>query len=470
MITPRRTLPMRPRISRRHFLGSAASVVSLPFLESLFGRSARAQECLGRQRFIAFFVPNGLHMPDFTPTATGRGWPLPDILQPLEPIRSKIAVITGIDYQQTAQPGEPPGGHGSGTGAFLTMMPVHQNYDNPNRISLDQKIAKETVACNRPLASLQLGLSVRGDGNDRLENAAHINSISWDANQPLPFTDNPAEVFDRIFAGVEPDASQADAQRRAALRTSVLDHVLGEAETLKLRLGSEDRQKLEAYMTSVRELETRIQNMGTGSTVDGCSVPARPTVTNASAYPERVQATLDLAALAFQCDITRVISFMFGRGNSMQDFAFLFNGEGTEHHLTSHHAGDPTKQQKLREIGRWEVEHVADFLLKLEQMSEGEGTTVLDNTLAYFNSEISDGDRHRKFDMPIFLAGGAGGRLRVDGTHHMYTSMTFPRPLVGPNGGPHGIQLFVSILRAFGLPDDTFGDGSASGPLEELLV
>ncbi len=470
MMSHRKTMPMRPRISRRHFLGSAATVVSLPFLESLFSRSARAQECQGRQRFIAFFVPNGIHMPDFTPTATGRDWPMPYILEPLAPIRNKIAVITGIDYQRTAEPGEPPGGHGSGTGAFLTMMPVHQNYDNPGRISLDQKIAKETVACNRPLPSLQLGLSVRGDGNDRLENAAHINTISWDANRPLPFSDNPAEVFDRIFAGFEPDASDADAARRAALRTSVLDHVLGEAETLKLQLGSEDRQKLDSYMTSVRELETRIRNLGGGDVTGACSVPARPTETDASAYPDRVRATLDLAALAFQCDVTRVISFMFGRGNSMQDFAFLFDGEGTEHHLTSHHAGNANQQRKLREISRWEVEHVADFLLKLEQTSEGEGQTVLDNTLAYFNSEISDGDRHRKYDMPIFLAGGAGGGLRIDGSHHMYTNMSFPRPLVGPSGGPHGIQLFVSILRGFGLPDDTFGDGSASGPLGELLV
>lgn len=459
---------MKNRLARRDFLGSAAAVVSLPFLGSLFSRDARAQACVDKQRFITFFVPNGIHMPDFTPTKTGRDWEMPYILEPLAPIRNKISVITGIDYHQTGMPGEPPGGHGSGTGCFLTMMPVHKNYDNPNRTSLDQKIAKETEACSRPLPSLQLGLSVRGDGSDRLENRAHIETISWDNNRALPFTDNPQQVFDRMFAGFEPDTSQSDAGRRAALRTSVLDHVRGEATTLRLRLGTEDRLKLDSYLTSVRELETRIQNQGNATV--SCTVPEPPTETDSAAYPDRVRATLDLAALAFQCDITRVISFMFGRGNSMQDFAFLFGGEGSEHHYVSHHGGRADYLNKLREIDRWEVNEVANFLSKLEDTPEGEGTTVLDNTLAYFNSEISDGDRHRMYDMPIFLAGGAGGRLKIDGSHHMYTQMTFPRPVLGPSGGPHGINLFVSIMRAFGLSDDTFGDGSASGPLEDLLA
>jgi hypothetical protein len=287
----------------------------------------------------------------------------------------------------------------------------------------------------------------------------------------LPFTDNPREVFDRIFTGAQPDTSQADAQRRAALRTSVLDHVRKEAQSLQLQLGAEDRLKLDSYLTSVRELETRIQNSGSGGmTTTGCSTAARPTATNSTAYPDRVKATLDLAALAFQCDITRVISFMFGRGNSMQDFAFLFDGQGTEHHLTSHHAGDAAKQRKLREIGRWQMERVAEFLVKLDQTTEGEGRTVLDNTVAYFNSEISDGNVHRKYDMPVLLAGSGGNRLKVDGSHYMYTRMNFPRPLLGPSGGPHGIKLFVSLMRAFGLPDNTFGDGSATGPIEDLLV
>jgi hypothetical protein len=457
------------RTSRRRFLGSAAAVVGLPYLPSLVESDAQAQaSCTERQRFIAFFVPNGIHMPDFTPTATGKDWAMPYVLASLEPIRNKISVVTGIDYQKTAMPGEPPGGHGSGTGAFLTMMPVYLNDKNPARISLDQKIAKQTAACSRPLASLQLGLTCRGDGSDKVPNIAFIETISWDANTPKPFRDDPQQNFDRIFAGVDPNATDADAERRRALRTSVLDHVIAEAETLELDLSSADRIKLDQYLTSVRELEERIQNLGTGG--GGCMMATKPSETSSSPYEDRVSVTLELAALAFECDATRVISFMFGRGNSLQDFAFLFNGESTPHHYTSHHAGSSALQAKLKEISRWEVDQVATFLKRLDQTDEGGGRTILDNTLAYFNSEVADGNRHNKSDMPVLLAGSAGGKPKVDGTHYMYTKMNFPRPLVGPSGGPHGIKLFVSIMNAFGIPDQTFGDGTATGPLTELLV
>jgi hypothetical protein len=458
---------MNSRTSRRRFLGSAAAVVGLPYLPSLVEREAHAaSSCTVPQRFIAFFVPNGVHMPDFTPPAQGKDWAMPYILKSLEPIRDKIAVVTGIDYHKTAMPSEPPGGHGSGTGAFLTMMPVANNDKNPDRISLDQKIAKQ-ISCNRPLRSLQLGLTCKGDGSDKVPNIAFIETISWDANTPMPFRDDPRQNFDKLFQGIDPGASNADAIRRRELRTSVLDHVVGEAESLKLELSSADRIKLDQYLTSVRSLEESIQNMGNGGT---CMKPAAPTVTSTSPYQDRVRVTLELAALALECDATRVVSFMFGRGNSMQDFAFLFNGESTPHHHTSHHVNNAAQLAKLKEICRWEVDHVATFLKRLNVTQEANGKTILDNSLAYFGSEISDGNMHFKYDMPVLLAGSAGGKLKVDGTHYQYTEMRTPRPLVGPRGGPHGIKLFVSIMNAFGIPDQTFGDKSASGPLEELMV
>jgi hypothetical protein len=455
------------RLSRRRFLGSAAAVIGLPYLPSVVERHAlAAASCADIQRFIAFFVPNGIHMPDFTPTTAGLDWQTPYILESLDPIKKKIAVVTGLDHQKTAG-GEPPGGHGSGTGCFLTMMPVNGNDKNPARISLDQKIAKSTAACNRPLQSLQLGCTVKGDGSDKVPNLAFIETISWDANNPLPFRDDPQKNFDRIFEGVVPDDNAADEARRRALRTSVLDNVLGEAESLKTELSPSDRLKLDEYMTSVRELETRIQNLGAGLS---CKKPDNLELAAGLAYEKRIEVSLQLAALAFECDATRVISFMFGRGNSMQDFAFLFDGESTPHHHTSHHAGDAKLQAKLKQISRWEVDQVATFLKRLDQSTEAGNKTVLDNSLAYFNSEISDGNWHAKYDMPVLLAGSAGGKLKVDGSHHMYTQMTFPRPTSGPKGGPHTAKLFVSIMNAFGIMDQTFGDGTATGPLEELMV
>lgn len=463
----RHTIQRRP-FSRRRFLQTSGVVVGLPYLASHLERDAQAAvECQAAQRFIAVFCPCGMHMPDFTPTTAGAQWEMPYILEPLAPLRNKIAVISGVDYHQTGMPGEPPGGHGAGTGSFLTMMPVFNNDNNPNRISIDQKIAQETAACNRPLPSLQLGLTVRGDGNDRVPRLGHLQSISWAGNNPLSFVDDPRRNFARLFAGTDFDATNIEAQRRRAIRNSVLDYVVDQIGALNMTLAPADRAKLDQYLTSVRSLETRIENSGAVA----CSRPQSPGVDGSIPYQDRVPLTLELAAIAFECDLTRVATFMFGRGGSLQDFEFLV-GRSSQHHFTSHHRRDAQLLSELREIDRWEVQQFSNFIQRLDQTVEANGKTILDNTLAYFGSEISDGDSHRMYDMPIVLAGSAGGRLKVDGTHYQYSQMEFPRPtLVRPRGGePHGINLFVSFMRAFGLPDDTFGDRSASGPLEDLLV
>jgi hypothetical protein len=458
---------MKSRLSRRKFLGGAAVAIGLPYLESLESPARAALNCGSRQRLVVGFVPCGIHMPDFTPTTTGKTWTMPYILAPLEPVRTKVTVLTGIDYQKTAEPAEPPGGHGSGTGSFLTLRRVNNNANDPNRTSLDQRIAAETAACNRPLPSLQLGIKTSGDGCDKAPSCAYLESIAWSKNTPLPNITDPRAAFDRIFAGFNPTTSNAEAERRKLVRTSILDHVRGEATSLNGSLGSTDRAKMDEFLTSIRALEKRIQDLGT--VVGTCAMPAKTTLTDTSPYEQRVPIMLELAALAIQCDVTRVITFMMARGTSMQDFKFLL-GTTSQHHTLSHHGGNADTLKKLKEIGRWEMEQWATFLKRLDAMTEADGKTVLDNTLAYFNSEISDGNAHRKFDMPIVLAGSAGGKLKVDGSHHMFTRMSFPRPTLGPSGGPHGIKLFVSILNAFGIADQTFGDGSATGPLPELMV
>ena len=461
---------MKSRLSRRKFLGGAAVAIGLPYLDSLEAPARAAVNCGARQRLVVGFVPCGIHMPDFTPTTTGKTWTMPHILAPLEPIRSKIAVLTGLDYQKTAEPASPPGGHGSGTGAFLTLRRVNNNANDPNRTSLDQRIAADTAACNRPLPSLQLGIKTSGDGCDKAPSCSYLECISWSKNSPRPNVTDPRTAFDRIFAGFNPTATNAEAERRKFVRMSILDHVHTEATSLNGVLGTADRAKMDEFLTSIRALETRIQNLGTSGGGGGtCTMPTKTTLSDTSPYEQRVPIMLELAALAIQCDVTRVITFMMARGTSMQDFKFLL-GSTSQHHTLSHHGNNADTLRKLRDIGRWEMEQWATFLTRLDGMMEADGKTVLDNTLAYFNSEISDGNAHRKYDMPIVLAGSAGGKLKVDGSHHAYTTMKFPRPLVGPSGGPHAIKLFVSILNAFGIADQTFGDASATGPLTELMV
>ncbi len=459
-------------LHRRTFLGSAAVTIGLPFLESARGvREARAADCSAAQRFLAWFLPCGIHMPDWTPTSTGQGWVAPYILEPLEPVRDKLLVVTGLDHHEMSMPGEPPGGHGSGTGAFLTMRPVHKNENDPDRTSLDQVIAQQALTtCNRPLPSLQLGPQVRGEGCDKTD-CSFLETISWDHDTPLPMEGDPVRAFNRIFEGVDAgevnSESDAEAQRRLALRTSVLDYVSGEAELLQLELGQDDRAKLDEYLTGIRELENRIVNLaGSGGGSVSCEVPASPG--RNLPYQELVTVLADLMAMAFICDQTRVGSFIMARGTSMVNFEFLL-GEASEHHLISHHMSQQKAYQMLREIGRWEMEVFSAFLQKLDAAVEADGTSVLDKTLVYCSSEIGDGNGHFKFDVPVITAGSANGRFKADGSHIMYTEMNFPRPVVGPRGGPNTGRLMVSILNAFDIQVDSFGH--ATGNLnDDFLV
>lgn len=446
-------------LHRRAFLGSGAAIIGLPFLESAMNRvpGAQAADCAAAQRFLAWFLPCGIHMPDWTPTSTGTGWTAPYILEPLEPVRNKLVVVTGLDHHQTAMPGEPPGGHGSGTGAFLTMRPVFENEKDPDRTSLDQVIAQQgTQTCNRPLPSLQLGPSVHGEGCDHTD-CSFLETISWDHDTPLPMEGDAQRAFKRIFEGVDPSqdpapGEDAEAQRRALLRTSVLDHVNQEINLMNLELGQADRGKLDEYLTGLRELETRIGNVG--SVGGSCQVPSQPA--SGLPYQELVVVLADLMALAFQCDQTRVGSFIMARGTSMVNFEWLL-GKASEHHLISHHGRQESNYQMLREIDRWEMEVFSNFLQKLDGMIEADGKSVLDKTLVYCSSEIGDGNGHWKYDIPVIVAGGANGRFKADGSHLMYTDMSFPRPVVGPRGGPHTGRLMVSILNAFDINVDEFG-------------
>jgi hypothetical protein len=450
-------------------LGGAAAVVGLPFFESLGWRRAHAQAAeAAPMRFLAVYVPNGMHMPDWTPTTVGTDWAMPHILAPLESLRSKIAVISGLDHEHTAHPDSPPGDHGAGTGCYLTMRPVFGHAKDPERTSIDQLIAQQSPGtAGRPLPSLQLGLKVATNGGtDGAPSTSFLECISWSKDTPQPNITSPQAAFDRIFEGFSPQATDADAQRRAALRASVLDTVANQTQSLLLKLNAADRLKADQYFTSVRDLEKRIQSLGSGSAE--CMKPGKPTVANEAPYAERLPVMFELAALAFQCDVTRVMTFMVGRSTSHEDFAFL-TGSSSEHHDTSHHRNNAASLAKLRQIGRWELEHYADFLTRIDGMMEADGKTVLDNMAAHFSSEVADGNSHNHFDMPVLLAGNLGGKIRTGGNHFMYTNITFPRGLVGPPGGPHSGKVFISLANAFGIPIKTFGD-EAKDPLTDILA
>ncbi len=479
---------MKPNISRRLFLGGAGTTVALPFLPSaVWSRRASAAVCTPPRRFMAWFIPNGLNMPDWTPSTAGTTWTAPKIAAPLEIVRQKILILTGLDMQATTYPGSPPGDHGAGTGSFLNMIMVQGHETDKTRTSIDQVLLPvlNPVGCTQPLLpSMQLG--VQGDNGlcDRVS-CDFSRAISWTKGTPMPNIYDPQAAFDRMFAGftpatATPGAVDLVAAQRKAERKSVLDAVLAQANALTTKLSVSDKNKLDEYTTSVRALETRLDNMGTGSaSTVSCKPPARPAaspplnfdrgVTPSSILSAHTPIFVDLMALAFTCDITRSLTFMLGNGTSNNDFQFV-TGSGSPHHGTSHHGGNAAQLAKLTQIGTWEMTQMAALLKKLEDAKEVDGTSVLDNTTFYMGSDVGDGNAHTHWDQPVLLAGKASGKLKVDGRHINYVpTMQFPRPLVGPRGGPHTGRVLIAILQAHGIMVDTFGMATG-GPLPELMV
>ncbi|WP_437923696.1 DUF1552 domain-containing protein [Sorangium sp. So ce291] len=471
---------MKVSKSRRLFLTGAATFLALPFLPSaVWTRRAAAANCTAPRRFMAWMVPNGMVMNNWTPTTTGKDWKMTPILAPLEPVRKKIMVLTGLDNQKTAVPGRPPGDHGAGTGMLLNMIPVNGHTNDRNRTSIDQVLlpALNSSECGTPrLPSLNIGLQ----GDNGLCDSVSCDfsrAISWIQGRPQPNIYDPRALFDRMFTGIGADdgMSRDESARRSEEHKSVLDAVLSDINSLNVKLSAGDRLKLDEYATSLRELEQRIDNTGTGVE---CTVPARPAaspplnqergITPSTIVERHTAIFVDLMALAFTCDITRSITFMLGNGTSNNDYEFLI-GRSTPHHGTSHHQNNRGKLEALTKIDTWEIEQVAKLLGKLDAAKEADGRTVLDNTTFYMSSDIADGDSHNHWDMPILVAGGAGGALKIDGRHVNYTpDLTFPRGLIGKRSDVHTGRVLISILQAHGIMVDKFGEAKG-GPLPELM-
>jgi hypothetical protein len=439
---------MTSPLSRRTLLRGAGAALALPFLEAMLPRRAFAQVNVPR-RFIAYYVPCGIHMAAFTPRGTGTDYALTPILAPLEPVRASVNVLTGLANLPARPDGA--GDHAAGTGSFLTARHVYktEGANIQNGISLDQRIAK-VVGEGTRLSSLVLGTEGGSSvgGCDSGYSCAYSRNISWVGERtPAGQEVSPRSAFDRLFAGQATGESPAAAAKRRLYKRSVLDFVLEDTRALSQKLGPSDQRKLDEYLTGVRELERRIDDPGDGPR---CEVPGAPA--DPMDVQQAVERMTDLMVLALQCDQTRVVSFMLGNGGSNRPYPFLGVAEG--HHELSHHQGNPTNHEKLTLIDTWEVEQLSRLLQKLAAIPEGDGT-LLDASLVFWSSEIEDGDAHRHTNLPVILAGGCGGALPT-GRH-----LEFP-------DAPPLARLFVSCLNLMGVPDATFGD-DGDGPLSGLV-
>ncbi|MBA2322260.1 MAG: DUF1552 domain-containing protein, partial [Deltaproteobacteria bacterium] len=339
--------------SRRMLLRSAAACLPLPLLPSLLSREARAATLAAPKRLLFFFVPCGLQPEEMIPDRVGAGYDLKRILVPLAGVQSHVSVLSGLE--QGAGDEDRAGDHARGTGAFLTATTPKftAGADIENGISVDQ-IAAQQLGAATLLPSLQLGTEEGGTVGDCASgySCAYLRNISWSGTTtPLPSIIDPGVAFSRMFSGMDLSVSTAEIERRKTIRSSILDHVLDQANSLHSRMGRSDQLKLDEYTTGVRELELKIQSLAESVCVPGEEPPPE--------YDTVLQVTLmmDMMAMAFECDITRHISFMLGNGGSNRSFPWL--GVSGAHHEISHHMDEADNLEQLYAINTWEVEQYA---------------------------------------------------------------------------------------------------------------
>lgn len=427
------------------FLGAT---IGLPWLETFTGRSARAQSTLGT-RFVVMFSANGTVRERWLPAGTETDFTLAPILAPLAPHQADLVVISGLDQQGAGGDGHQNGISGMLTGGGLLHgtfagvgAPPAGWAEGP---SVDQRIA-ESIGLGTPFRSLELGVQVGpADNWGRM--------CYRGRNQPLAPREDPARVFDDVFGPLT--LEPAERSRRQAERQSILDYLKDDVTRLSAEVSVSDRQRLDAHLTYLREVEARLQRQGENAAL--CTIPARPEASGNGndQYPEVGALLSDLLVLALACGQTRVASLQWSRSVSQTRFTWL--GIDETHHGLSHLPDTDTEaQDALVAINTWYAERYADLIQKLKSYPEGDGT-LFDQCLLLWCNELGKGNTHSRNDAPYVLAGSAGGAL------------TTGRYLNFDGDVPHN-GLLLSLLQIFGLPDTTFGRPEwCDGPLDGLV-
>jgi hypothetical protein len=455
------------RFTRRNLLrGALATTALIPCLDAR--RIVRAQAEPIR-RLVVFTMPNGTRNALFWPTGSGANYQLQPLTAPLEPFKSKLTFLKGIRLNDSLQNGALGGTLGSeharGTGGMLTARPLNSgtefvSFGNTTSgwgsgQSIDQYLV-DRLAPRTTFSSLHLGAHVR-DTEVRAR-------ISYRAsNQPIPPREDPADVFATLFGGATstPGAPSPELERLRAQRKSVFDLTKAETRRISQLVGAEDRAKLDAHLTAMREVEQRLTGAtgtGTGTGTSGCGGPAMQAVSLSAddQYELTGRLQMDLAAAALACDLTRILTLQLSYSESEHQFPFL--GISGNHHGISHDfSPSGTNFEAYNKIQVWYAQQLAYFLGKLDSYQEG-GATLLDNTLVLWATEIGEATQHDLRLMPYVLAGSAGGRIRAG---RLIDYGSTPRD---------NNQLLVSIAHAMGAQELTaFGDESgATGPLPDL--
>jgi len=436
-------IALRKSIPRRTVLRGLGASLALPLLDSMVpALTAQTKTAAAPvHRFGVVYVPNGMVMESYLPATVGTSFELTPTLQALAPFRSQTTVLSGLDCIPSA--GRPGGAHAKASTRYLTDIspPTSETWLDAG-ISVDQILANE-LGAQTQLASLELAIenSDTAGACDVGFACAYTNTISWrSANTPLPMQHNPRAVFERLFG----DAGSTDARARLARirqQRSVLDSVRQEIASLSREIGAGDRGKLAEYLDSVRDVERRIERAESQS---GRELPVLDRPAGAPAgYEEHVKLMFDLEVLAYQLDLTRVITIMLGREFSGMTYPQI--GVPDAHHPVTHHAMEVEKIAKVAKINAYHVQLFAYLLERLRATPDGDGT-LLDHITLMYGTGLSDCNAHSVTNVPVVLTGGGAGWLK-GGRHIRYKDL----PLA---------NLHLTLLDRFGINRDRLGDST----------
>jgi len=445
---------MMKHISRRTMLRGVGTAVALPWLESLgfaappVGSAAAS----GVPKRIAFvYVPNGVNMTEWTQAEAGKLSKLTGILQPLDAHKDYVNVIGGMTLDKGRANGDGPGDHARAMSTFLTGRQPRKTSGADIKVgmSADQHVA-QAVGDNTKFPSLELGVE-RGQqaGNcDSGYSCAYSSNLSWRGEStPNAKETDPKLVFERLFGGNDPKELAAARAKRELYNKSILDFVAEDAKQLNKTLGQGDQRKLDEYLTSVREVEQRIEKARAASSAQA----PKPNMPMPSGIPKEVtdhiRLMMDLMVLAFQTDLTRVATFPIANDGSNRPYKHIEVSEG--HHDLSHHGSDPKKLEKIAKINKFHVEQLAYLTGKLKAAKEADGTSLLDNIMLVYGSGLGDGNAHNHDNLPILLIGKGGGTVS-SGRHIVYPKKS-DTPLM---------NLYLALFQRMGAPTTRFGDST----------
>lgn len=450
-------------LSRRQFLRGAGACIALPLLAShggsrLLAADASAGSKLAatatgaplRAAFVCF--PNGAIPGVWWPKVEGKDFAFSRTLQPLEKSKAHVQVLGGLNQRSAEAGPDGAGDHARGNATFLTGVRLNKSATAVRAgVSIDQAMAKQVGHLTR-FPSLELTCDpVRTTGNcDSGYSCAYQYNISWSSpTTPMTPEANPRLAFERLFGDGAPGQRWANMQRRRQEERSVLDFVLEDARAMQRRLNPEDKNKLDQYLTGVREIEARIEKTERFGQIKDPAVNTPPGIPGD--YAEYVQTMFDILLLAFQSDSTRVATLLLAHDGSNRSFDQIGISEG--HHDLTHHQNRKEWIDKVSEIDLWYVRQFAKFLEKLQAASDADGNSILHNSMIVYGSGNADGNRHTHTNLPLVLAGAGGGAFK-------------PGRFV-KHGSKPANNLFLSMAHNLGLKDlKSFGD--STGPLDNV--